>query len=177
MIETLTHYPEDWAGHRAGQFAFATSQKEEGAHPYTIASAWDPDQRRIVMITKALGDHTSKLPERLRVGQPVTVEGPYGCFDFDDDHPRQIWMGADIGITPFIARMKQLANKPGSQTIDLFHPAADFSAEAIGKLTADAQAADVRLHVLVSPRDGLLDGARIRIRHSLLIRTIPTRST
>ncbi|CAH1674069.1 Ferric reductase [Hyphomicrobiales bacterium] len=173
-IESLTHYPElkvletsirlqeGWAGHRAGQFAFATSRKEEGAHPYTIASAWDPEQRRIVLITKALGDHTSKLSERLRVGQPVTVEGPYGCFDFDDDHPRQIWIGAGIGITPFIARMKLLANRPGVQKIDLFHPTADFSADAINKLTDDAQAAEVRLHVLVSPRDGQLSAERIR---------------
>ena len=175
VIESIIYYPElrvletairmdaGWPGHRAGQFAFATSREEEGAHPYTIASAWSPRESRIVFITKALGDHTKRLRDSLRVGMPVTVEGPYGCFDFEDSRPRQIWIGPGIGITPFIARMKQLAAMPGTQEIDLFHPTADISEEALRKLAADAKAANVRLHVLVSPRDGLLSGERIRV--------------
>jgi predicted ferric reductase len=43
---------------------------------------------------------------------PVTVEGPYDRFDFEDGKRRQIWVGAGIGITPFIVRMKQLAGAP-----------------------------------------------------------------
>ncbi|WP_079432972.1 ferric reductase-like transmembrane domain-containing protein [Zoogloea sp. LCSB751] len=174
QIESLTYYPElrvletairldaGWAGHAAGQFAFVTSNPKEGAHPYTIASAWDAAERRIVFITKALGDHTGRLRDSLRVGMPVRVEGPYGCFDFEDKKPRQIWIGAGIGITPFVARMKQLARDAGTQRIDLFHPTADFEQAAIDKLVADAAAAGVRLHLLVGKRDGRLDGDRIR---------------
>ncbi|WP_072393969.1 ferric reductase-like transmembrane domain-containing protein [Hyphomicrobium sp. CS1GBMeth3] len=175
VIEEITYYPElrvletairmsddRWKGHKAGQFAFVTSNKSEGAHPYTIASAWDPKERRIVFITKALGDHTGRLRDTLKVGMPVSVEGPYGCFTFSDQHPRQIWIGAGIGITPFIARMKHLARSPSSQEITLFHPTMDFEQVAIDKLTADARAADVRLHVLVDAKDGLLDADRIR---------------
>ena len=175
VIEAITSYPElrvletairitddGWKGHDAGQFAFVTSSRAEGAHPYTIASAWDPDNRRIVFITKALGDHTGRLHETLRVGMPVSVEGPYGCFTFGDERPLQIWVGAGIGITPFIARMKHLARTRGPQEIVLFHPTTDFQQAAIDKLTADARAANVRLHVLVDARDGLLDGDRIR---------------
>lgn len=175
VIEEMVPYPElgvletairltdgAWQGHSAGQFAFVTSGADEGAHPYTIASAWDPATRRIVFITKALGDHTRRLPERLSVGMPVTVEGPYGCFTFRSARPRQIWIGAGIGITPFIARMKQLAQSPAAEEIVLFHPTTNFDQTAIDKLTADAKAANVRLHVLVDARDGLLDGERIR---------------
>ncbi|MBS0369783.1 MAG: ferric reductase-like transmembrane domain-containing protein [Proteobacteria bacterium] len=173
-IESLTYYPElrvletairldaGWSGHAAGQFAFVTSNPKEGAHPYTIASAWDAAERRIVFITKALGDHTGRLRDTLRVGMPVRVEGPYGCFDFEDRKPRQIWIGAGIGITPFVARMKQLARSAGTQSIDLFHPTADFEQAAIDKLVADAAAAGVCLHLLVGQRDGRLDGERIR---------------
>ncbi|MEC4748499.1 ferric reductase-like transmembrane domain-containing protein [Methylomicrobium sp. Wu6] len=173
-IESLTYYPElrvletsiqlqdDWVGHDAGQFAFVTSNKREGAHPYTIASAWNPKDRRIIFITKALGDHTSKLHDNLKVDQAVTVEGPYGCFDFHDQRPRQIWIGAGIGITPFIARMQHRAQNPSAQIIDLFHPTADFEQAAIDKLTADAQAGNVRLHLLVSGNDGRLDADFIR---------------
>ena len=79
----------------------------------------------------------------------MKVEGPYGSFTFDEDCPRQIWVGGGIGITPFIGRMKELADRAGarpSQEIDLFHTTADYSEEAIAKLTADAKAANVRLH-------------------------------
>ena len=162
VLETAIVLEDGWPGHAAGQFAFVTSDKREGAHPYTIASAWNPANRRLVFITKALGDHTSRLRERLKVGMPVTVEGPYGCFDFDDAQRRQIWVGAGIGITPFIARMKQRAVTPDARTIDLFHPTADFDQTAIDRLTADAEAAGVRLHVLVDGKDGRLNGERIR---------------
>src|SRR3546814_2004224 len=88
----------------------------------TIASAWREDERRITFITKGLGDHTRRLPEKLHVGQEIRIEGPYGCFTFDDDSARQIWIGGGIGITPFIARMKYLAQSPeGARAeIDLF---------------------------------------------------------
>lgn len=162
VLETQVALSEGWPGHAAGQFAFATSNPKEGAHPYTIASAWDPNERRITFITKALGDHTGRLHERLKVGTAVTVEGPYGCFYFADQQASQIWIGAGIGITPFIAAMKQRALKHDDRPIDLFHSTTDFSQQAIDKLTADAAASGVRLHVLVSGQDGRLNAQRIR---------------
>jgi predicted ferric reductase len=161
-LETALVLDEGWRGHAAGQFAFVTADPGEGAHPYTIASAWNPAERRLVFITKALGDHTSRLREKLKIGMPVTVEGPYGCFDFEDAQPRQIWVGAGIGITPFIARLKQRAAMPEARPIDLFHPTAEFDQAAIDRLTADAAAANVRLHLLVDGQDGRLNGERIR---------------
>ncbi len=160
---------QGWPGHKSGQFAFITSHEADEAHPFTIASAWNPSDRRLTFITKELGDYTKRLPDVLQVGQPVKVEGPYGCFTFDDGRARQIWIGGGIGVTPFIARMKQLAmdrqaypSRPHPQAIDLFHTTADWSDEAIAKLTGDAKASGVRLHVLHDPRDGLLTGERIR---------------
>lgn len=164
VLEAQIDLPDGWPGHKAGQFAFATSDNAEGAHPYTIASAWNENERRITFIVKELGDHTRRLREKLKVGQAVKVEGPYGCFTFNDDCPRQIWVGGGIGITPFIARMKHLAAMPGRAVpaVDLFHPTADYDAEAIAKLEADAQAAGIRLHVLIDARDGRLTGDKIR---------------
>lgn len=162
VLEGSIQLEKGWPGHTAGQFAFVTSSTAEGAHPYTVASEWDPDERCVVFIVKELGDYTGKLHKLLAVGMPVTVEGPYGCFDFEDDRPRQIWVGGGIGITPFIARMKHLARHPGKQEIDLFHSTHDYEQEAIDKLTADAQAANVRLHVVVTSKEGRLTADRIR---------------
>lgn len=162
VLETAVVLEEGWPGHVAGQFAFITSDKTERAHPYTIASAWNPADRRLVFITKALGDYTCHLRERLKIGMSATVEGPYGCFDFADAQPHQIWIGAGIGITPFIARLKQRAATPDTKAIDLFHPTAEFEQAAIEHLTADAEAAGVRLHLLVDGNDRRLNGERIR---------------
>ncbi len=164
VLETVIQLQPGWPGHTAGQFAFVTTQRSEGPHPYTIASDWHPEEGRITFITKGLGDHTRGLPEHLHEGDPVTIEGPYGCFDFEDGRPRQIWIGAGIGITPFVARLKQLEHKPLHEEVDLFHVSADEDIHALEKLAEDARIAGVRLHVLISPRDGLLDGARIRER-------------
>jgi predicted ferric reductase len=165
MLETTIQLDQRWAGHRSGQFAFVTHDPKEGAHPYTIASAWNAQQRRITFITKALGDHTSVLPERLRVGDRVKVEGPYGCFTFEDQRPRQIWIGAGIGITPFIARMEDLARDQGARgarSIDLFHPSSDHDPAVMDELRADAEAAGVNLHLFVDRKDGRLTGERLR---------------
>ena len=164
VLETEVTVPNGWPGHKAGQFAFAMSDPAEGAHPYTIASAWNDTDRRITFIIKELGDHTRRLREKLRIGQGLMVEGPYGCFTFDDDLPHQIWVGGGIGVTPFIARMKQFATAPlpSSQTIDFFHTTTEVDEGALAKLTADATAANIRLHVLIDARDGRLTGDRIR---------------
>ena len=118
----------------------------------------------VQFITKALGDHTSTLHERLKPGMPVTVEGPYGCFTFDDTPPRQIWVGGGIGITPFIARLKEIAQR-GEQApkVDLFHCTTDYDPPTMALLQADADAAGIRLHVLHTRNDGHLSGKNIRM--------------
>jgi predicted ferric reductase len=82
VIEAEIDLPRGWPGHKAGQFAFATADAAEGPHPFTIASAWSETDRRITFIAKELGDYTRRLAQTLKVGQGVTVEGPYGCFTF-----------------------------------------------------------------------------------------------
>ncbi len=162
VLETSILLEDGWKGHKSGQFAFVTFDPKEGQHPFTIASAWDASDPRIMFITKGLGDYTDFLPERLKVGSKAIVEGPYGGFTFDDTAKRQIWIGGGIGITPFIARMKHLARNPGAQVIDLFHSTTELAPDALKKLTADAAAADVTLHVMIDSRDGFLTGAKLR---------------
>ncbi|MDV7145448.1 ferric reductase-like transmembrane domain-containing protein [Tropicimonas sp. TH_r6] len=174
QIETIRHFPEmgitetqialepGWTGHEAGQFAFVTFDKREGKHPFTIASAWDPNTRGISFITKGLGDYTDFLSETLKPGDAATVEGPYGRFTFEDGSDRQIWIGGGIGITPFIARMKQLARKGGTTSVDLIHSTRELSGDALDLLQADAVAAGIKLHVLRDDRDGFLTGARLK---------------
>lgn len=161
-LEVQTRVPA-WPGHKPGQFAFVTSDSREGFHPYTIASDWRPDNPQITFVVKALGDHTRTLPEQLKVGQPVTVEGPYGCFTFEDLRPRQIWIGGGIGVTPFVARLKHLAAHPGEdQHVDFFHSTSEVDEQALARLADDVDDTNVRMHLLISARDGYLTAERIR---------------
>lgn len=102
-----------WRGHRPGQFAFVTFDAGEGAHPFTIASA-DHGDGVVAFEIKALGDYTRSLGSRLHVGQPVQVEGPYGCFDIErrDLQARQVWIAGGIGVTPFLAWLESLQADP-----------------------------------------------------------------
>lgn len=149
-----------WAGHAPGQFAFVTLHEHEGAHPFTIASAWAGDGR-IHFIIKALGDYTATLADRVKIGDVAKLEGPYGRFNFEGPQRRQIWVGGGIGITPFVARMKALAVAPDGRQVDLIHTTAVHDAHALSLLEHDAAAAGVRLHVLWDERDGRLDAVRL----------------
>ena len=172
VIEELVRHPDNrvlkvalalrdrWSGHEAGQFAFVTFDPIEGPHPYTISSAWNGDGKMFFLI-KGIGDYTETLPEALRVGDLVTVEGPYGRFDFSGDKSRQIWVAGGIGITPFIARLQALANQADGKTIDLFYSTSAPDEGFISRVRQRAEAAGVRLHVLVATKDGRLNAERI----------------
>lgn len=161
-----------WPGHQSGQFGLATFDSREGAHPFTIASSWAGDGELRFAI-KALGDYTRRLPGQLAVGDPVWVEGPYGRFVFDDDKLRQIWVGGGIGMTPFLARMQDLAHwrsqhasaaaaepatpsAPLAQQVHLIYCTRKGDALITERIQALAAAAGVTLHVQESSLQGQL---------------------
>ncbi|MDA3914994.1 ferric reductase-like transmembrane domain-containing protein [Oleiagrimonas sp.] len=162
VLETEIHINRGWPGHKAGQFAFAKTSLIEGGHPFTMASDWDPKKKRMLIMAKELGDFTSRLRHEYTVGRRLRLEGPYGCFDFEDGMPTQIWIGAGIGITPFLARMRQLARNGHAQDIHLFHPTSDADDAVLDMVMSNATAAGIELHIHLTPRDGRLDGGVIR---------------
>jgi len=158
-----------WPGHQAGQFLFADFGKTgEGAHPFTIASAWNAQQGTLTLAIKALGDYTTSLPGSLRVGQQVVLEGPYGKFDFADknavDRAPQVWIAGGIGITPFLAKLdERVAQKDCAGEADLFYctrAASPFP----DRLAERCRAAGVRLHQRLTDSDGPLDPAEVSAR-------------
>ncbi|MBK1887871.1 MULTISPECIES: ferredoxin reductase family protein [Marinobacter] len=112
ITEVVCDMGKRWPGHQAGQFALVTFDRIEGAHPFSLSSA-DDDSGQLSFHIKALGDYTRKIPRKLRSGQTVTLEGPYGRFDPDSGrkNAQQIWVAGGIGITPFLAALeKRLIN-------------------------------------------------------------------
>jgi predicted ferric reductase len=160
VLEVAVRLQGRWPGHRAGQFAFLRFDASEGAHPFTIVSPW-VDDGRLAFLIKGLGDYTRALPALIKPGDLLRVEGPYGRFSFDGLQPRQIWVGGGIGITPFIARLEQLALHPDGKTIDLFHTTTMVDEAAFARLRRAAGAAQVQLHLMVDAVDGRLTAERL----------------
>ena len=98
---------------KAGQFAFFTfpsiSKREQ--HPFTISS--HPNEKEQLQITiKGLGDFTNGLGSKLKEGDKVGVEGPYGKFSTAHSKEReQVWIAGGIGITPFLSLIKDYYTK------------------------------------------------------------------
>lgn len=165
VLELSLDVPAGWPGHRSGQFALLCLDAREGAHPFTIASAWAPRPDgggELRFGIKALGDFTRGLARRIAAGDAAWVEGPYGLFVFDDRRPRQIWIGAGIGMTPFLARMRALAQQGGTrQPVSLYYCTATLEPNWLEDFLSLAHAAGVELHVVRSAWGQRLDAGQL----------------
>ncbi|MCQ4264757.1 ferric reductase [Stutzerimonas stutzeri] len=150
-----------WPGHEAGQFAFVTFDENEGPHPFSLSSAWCNDGKLAFSI-KGLGDYTRTLPDTLKVGDLVKVEGPYGCFAFHSHKPRQIWIAGGIGIAPFIGRLQALAERGAGSNVDLFYCTSEPDQGFIERVRQLAERAQVHLHMLVASEGERLTPERLR---------------
>ena len=163
LLSVILNAPK-WQGHQAGQFLFLRADGE--SHPFTIASDWEPESQQIELIIKDLGDYTHRLPQCLKIGDSVQIDGAYGRFNFSDKNA-QIWVSNGIGFTPFLARLKELAKQPSNQQIDWFHADRDLSAELINQWKELAKQANVTFHYIPSETQRLsADHIAQSVQHS-----------
>ncbi len=90
--------------HKQGQFAFLKWQHRGGSepHPFTIASS--PSDPHLRFVIRELGDWTRRFINEARIGDVVTVEGPYGRMKVTPKNPTAttVWIAGGVGITPFL---------------------------------------------------------------------------
>ncbi len=95
--------------YKSGQFIFLrfyNKKLSSESHPFSIASKSNSPDIKIVV--KRLGDYTAQL-ENLAIGDKVSVEGPYGRFNYTPKYGYdQVWIAAGIGITPFLGMVQDL---------------------------------------------------------------------
>ncbi|UUL75209.1 hypothetical protein NG819_12870 [Pseudarthrobacter sp. Fe7] len=171
---------------KPGQFAMVYLETAEGwqRHPFSISG---PAREGGISITvKALGDHTTRLPDVVQPGMPAVVGGPYGRFDRHRGTAHQVWIAGGVGITPFLSWLRSLDSEPDAELQEDVHffvtsagpsPFADeitaiaghhpwlsvhlVDTEADGRLTPDAVMAAVdteprRLSVFMGGPDAML---------------------
>lgn len=124
-----------------GQFAFVSIQSPglREPHPFTIASTNAPGEP-IQFLVRALGDYTGTLVADTRIGMHADVYAPFGRFKRPSASKREIWVAGGIGISPFIAWLRDGA-ATGLERVTLFNfhtPGRDFpSTEALDTLTRE----------------------------------------
>ncbi|WP_019592565.1 ferric reductase-like transmembrane domain-containing protein [Thioalkalivibrio sp. ALRh] len=158
----LAHQPAQFVYLTPFDPGLANGQGEE--HPFTIASA--PGEEYLRVGIKALGDGSRALQTIAR-DSPVQVEGPYGTFLQGHNRKRPaIWLGAGVGVTPFVSAVRTLAHEGRSADppVHLFQLADRREAAAyhdeLERLAETIEHLDVTLHL--RERDGLLSADFLR---------------
>lgn len=148
---------------KPGQFAFVSAPGTwlGEPHPFTIASAPTPDGQ-VRLAIKGLGRWTRQLPERLRLGQRMRVEGPYGRFTFRRQVRRQVWLAGGIGITPFLAWAEALTADDPPEIALIWAVTTRAEAYAADRLaTLAARLPRLTVHIVASAESGRLTAAQL----------------
>lgn len=143
----------------AGQFAYfsffseAVSSEE---HPFSLIS--NPKDDYLIIGVKKLGDYTRSL-SGIQKGDFVVVRGGFGGFGADSGKfLREIWVGAGIGITPF------LSLNPAADTKIFYCTKNKEDAVFLEELVKKAQNASTSIELInhQSETQGHFDPAQIR---------------
>ena len=154
---TLRPRKEPIKKQRAGQFLFVRFPGDktlDESHPFTISSAPSEDVLRLTI--KASGDFTRHLFRTLQAGADAVIEGAYGMFDYKADGPKQVWIAGGIGLTPFLAFIREM---DGNLDHDVdFYYAVRHREEALFLDEIEA-AAKANPHLKVQVRFSAADGS------------------
>lgn len=112
----------DWKAGQHGLFSITHKKINKPLRPFTVSSA---PSENVIRITMNIGDNPSEFKQaiqELKPGMKVSMSGPIGGFFLQDNSPSLLIAGG-IGITPFRAFLKQLAEEGnrGGQPIQLLY--------------------------------------------------------
>ena len=97
------------------QWRFLDGSGWSRANPYSLSAA--PGDRHLRFTAAVVGAGSARL-HRLTPGSRVLVEGPYGRMHAGTRTRRKVLLiGAGIGITPMVALLESLPQRPGEVTL------------------------------------------------------------
>jgi len=160
-IRTLRFTPEAGAGLSfvPGQFAYLSVDARglREPHPFTIAGGRNGE---LEFDIKGVGDWTRELPT-VTTGSRARLHGPFGAFTtrgLDPDRPLLLLAGG-IGITPFLAMVRDLAATASSRQVRLVW-SVNVAQDAFARAELDRLASrlpNLQVTVRVTQAQGVLD--------------------
>ncbi len=105
-----------------GQFMFITIliNGEKSTKHFTISSS--PTEKEFIEFTKRITEHEfSAALDKLKIGDWVQIDGPYGDFTFKGKYPRVGLITGGIGITPFRSMIKYCTDKRIKSQVTLLY--------------------------------------------------------
>ena len=105
-----------------GQFFFITItiEGEKSKKHFTVSSS--PTEKEFIEFTKRMTDHEfSAALDKLKIGDRVQIDGPYGDFTFKGEYPMVGLMTGGIGITPLRSMIKYCTDKRIKSQVTLLY--------------------------------------------------------
>ncbi len=105
-----------------GQFFFITIviDGEKNIKHFTISSS--PTEKEFIEFTKRITEHEFSIAlDKLKIGDWVHIDGPYGDFTFKGEYPWVAMMTGGIGITPLRSMIKYCIDKGIKSRITLLY--------------------------------------------------------
>lgn len=147
---------------RPGGFAFVSfGAKGLGEpHPFTVSEV--RPNGGIQFSIRGLGDFTKRVRDGLLPGDVARVEGGYGRFDYRAGGPRQVWVAAGIGITPFLSFADSLPATGAPEICLVYCVRTEAEGVGLDRLRRAAErTASFTFKLHVSEADGRFDAARL----------------
>ena len=120
-IEPASRHAHKGFPFRAGQFAWILPSRNPFTptwHPFSMSSS--ALRFRVEFTVKQVGEFTGSL-RQLTVGDRVYVDGPHGSFTLEDNPGMgYVFVGAGVGVTPFLSMLATLADQGDRRPCWLF---------------------------------------------------------
>ncbi|AEI82632.1 toluene-4-monooxygenase electron transfer protein TmoF (plasmid) [Cupriavidus necator N-1] len=133
MSEFTLHVP-DAAQFRPGQYALLYPPMAQGARAYSMSNLSNGDGLWQFIIRRVPGGASSNALFDIRVGERITLDGPYGHAFLRDENERDIiCIAGGSGFAPMLSVARGALAQPGSRRVSFFYGArtqADLGASA-----------------------------------------------
>jgi predicted ferric reductase len=111
-----------------GQFAWVNLGRTPfhlEQHPISMSSDGDVAPGGDIAFTiRALGDWSGEAVPKLKPGQRVWIDGPYGTFSMDrEEGAGYLFIAGGVGITPIVSMLETMASRGDSRPVVLFYGA------------------------------------------------------
>lgn len=106
-----------------GQFVYVEFKNKKlgrEIHPFSVVSA--PQDEKLQISAKIVGDYSLKLFHFLREGEAGVVYGPYGQFAKNYEKLQNcLWIAGGIGVTPFLSMLSAETKKFTDRSIYFYY--------------------------------------------------------